>query len=127
MSVIFPKILRMEEFGYWQLFLFYSSFVGFFHFGFNDGVYLRYGGKKLLSLNKELIKSQFLILFFFQVIIGLVLFFYQCFFGRKELTEIVIFVLLFMIINNLSSFMTSLFQSVNKLNFFSVFSIINQF
>ena len=45
MSIIVPKVLSLNDFGYWQLFIFYTSYVGFFHFGFNDGVYLLNGGK----------------------------------------------------------------------------------
>lgn len=50
----------MEEYGYCQLHLFYSSYVGFLHFGWNDGIYLRYGGKNYIELDKKL--------FFFQIL-----------------------------------------------------------
>ena len=62
MSLIFPKLLTIEDFGYWQLFLFYSSYVGFFHFGINDGIYLRYGGKNLETINKDILNSQVLLI-----------------------------------------------------------------
>ena len=39
-TLILPKFLGIESFGYWQLFLFYVSYIGFFHLGINDGVYL---------------------------------------------------------------------------------------
>ncbi|MEH7250466.1 hypothetical protein V7114_27310, partial [Neobacillus niacini] len=39
--LIVPKVLGVEDYGYWQLYLFYASFVGFLHFGWNDGIYLR--------------------------------------------------------------------------------------
>lgn len=127
MSLVFPKILTMEEFGYWQYFLFYSSFVGFFHFGLNDGIYLRYGGKKIISINRELIKSQFLILFSLQIVLGFVLFVFQYFYGRAGFTSIAFAVIVFMIINNLSSFMMSLFQSLNKLKLFSNVTLFSSF
>ena len=44
MSLFVPKLLNVTNFGYWQLFIFYYGYVGFFHFGLNDGVYLKYGG-----------------------------------------------------------------------------------
>lgn len=47
MSLIVPKILGVEQYSYWQLFIFYTGYVGFFHFGLNDGVYLRLGGQKI--------------------------------------------------------------------------------
>lgn len=45
--LIIPKLLGVQEYGYWQLYIFYSSYVGFLHFGWNDGIYLRYGGKNI--------------------------------------------------------------------------------
>lgn len=124
MSIVFPKVLTMESFGYWQIFLFYSSFVGFFHFGLNDGLYLRYGGKNLENLNGGLLKAQFLFLFVIQIILSVFFFIYQNFYGRADLRQTVFFVVAFMIINNLTSFMTSIFQAVNKLDFFSNVTII---
>ncbi|WP_251551945.1 hypothetical protein [Neobacillus muris] len=71
--LIVPKLIGVEDYGYWQLYLFYSSYVGFLHFGWNDGIYLRYGGKEYKDLNKELFFSQFWMLVIFQVIIGAVI------------------------------------------------------
>ncbi|EKN71334.1 polysaccharide transporter [Neobacillus bataviensis LMG 21833] len=68
--LIVPKLLGVEDYGYWQLYLFYSSYVGFLHFGWNDGIYLRYGGKEYNDLNKNLFFSQFWMLVIFQIIIS---------------------------------------------------------
>ena len=45
MSLVVPKILGLASYGYWQLFVFYASYSGFFHFGLNDGIYLIEGGE----------------------------------------------------------------------------------
>jgi O-antigen/teichoic acid export membrane protein len=68
--LIIPKLIGVEEYGYWQLYLFYSTYVGFMHFGWNDGIYLRYGGKQYKDLDKELFFSQFYMLVIVQVIIA---------------------------------------------------------
>ncbi|WP_342388766.1 lipopolysaccharide biosynthesis protein [Salinicoccus bachuensis] len=44
MTLFLPFILSVEDFGYWQLFYFYSSFSGLLMFGFNDGIHLRFAG-----------------------------------------------------------------------------------
>jgi O-antigen/teichoic acid export membrane protein len=72
--LIVPKIIGVEEYGYWQLYLFYSSYVGFLHFGWNDGIYLRYGGKEYKELDKGLFFSQFYMLVIFQIIIATIIF-----------------------------------------------------
>ena len=39
LSFVVPKLLGVEQYGYWQLYTFYVSYTGFFHFGMADGVY----------------------------------------------------------------------------------------
>ena len=68
--LIIPKLIGVEEYGYWQLYLFYSSYVGFLHFGWNDGIYLRFGGEDYNNLDKKIFFSQFVQLLFFQLLIG---------------------------------------------------------
>lgn len=72
--LIIPKIIGVNDYGFWQLYLFYSSYVGFLHFGWNDGIYLRYGGKKYEELNKRLFHSQFIMLLVLQVVIAALVF-----------------------------------------------------
>lgn len=71
--LVVPKLIGVEEYGFWQIYLFYSAYIGFMHFGWNDGIYLRYGGKDYSDLNKDLFFSQFWMLFIFQLLIGSVI------------------------------------------------------
>ena len=59
MILILPKIMGVEDYGGWQLYVFYLSYVGFFHFGWPDGVYLRYGGEDYDALQKSVFSGQF--------------------------------------------------------------------
>lgn len=69
-TFIAPKLLSIEEYGYWQLFMFYSIYVGFLHFGWNDGIFLRYGGKDYNDLDKQKFHSQFYSFFLFQSVLS---------------------------------------------------------
>ncbi|MFW6030500.1 MAG: hypothetical protein ACOCRO_09660, partial [Halanaerobiales bacterium] len=71
--LIVPKLIGIEEYGYWQLYLFYSSYIGFLHFGWNDGIYLRYGGKEYKDLDKQLFFSQFCMFVGLQLIISVII------------------------------------------------------
>ncbi|WP_424769278.1 hypothetical protein [Paenibacillus sp. sgz302251] len=71
--LIIPKILGVEDYGYLQLYLFYCAYVGFFHLGWNDGIYLRYGGAEYSELDKKLFFSQFVMLFSTQIIFGILM------------------------------------------------------
>ncbi len=127
MSLVCPTLLDMKDFGYWQIFLFYSSFVGFFHFGINDGIYLRYGGKELQHTNLAVIKAQFIILFCFQLIISFCLLVYEFVSVKSDNVSIIFFVIVYMIVSNLTSFFTSLLQAFNKLYIYSNVTIVTSF
>lgn len=62
--LVLPKIISLENFGYWQLYYLYASFIHFCHLGLVDGVYLKYGGILFEDLNYNKLKPQTWILFF---------------------------------------------------------------
>lgn len=49
-NFLLPKYLSIESYAGIKEFQLYVSYVGLFHFGFIDGIYLKYGGK---NLNKK--------------------------------------------------------------------------
>lgn len=54
-----PRLVGKTDYSYWQLYAFYTSYIGFFHFGWCDGVYLRYGGAYYEQLNYKRLGLQF--------------------------------------------------------------------
>ncbi len=50
--LIVPKFIGVTEYGYWQLYIFYTNYVGVLHFGWLDGIYLRYGGYHYRDLDR---------------------------------------------------------------------------
>lgn len=59
MVMVVPKFLSVDDYGLWQLFLFYFSYLGFLHFGWEDGIYLRYAGKRFEELDRKTFAGQF--------------------------------------------------------------------
>lgn len=59
MVMVVPKFLSVDDYGLWQLFLFYFSYVGFLHLGWEDGIYLRYAGKRFEELDGRTFSGQF--------------------------------------------------------------------
>ncbi|SUP44766.1 sugar transporter [Veillonella criceti] len=80
MVIIVPKFLSLEAYGTWQLFLFYFSYIGFFHFGWIDGLYLRYAGKDYRKLDPKLFSGQLLGIFILQLIIASIIVFYSLYY-----------------------------------------------
>lgn len=65
--LLVPKVIGVEEYGYFQLFLFFIGYVGFFHFGWADGIILRYAGKIWESLSRPRFSGQIHAFLFFEI------------------------------------------------------------
>lgn len=73
LSFLVPKIMNISNYGYWQLYVFYTGYVGFLHFGWCDGIYLREGGKQYSELDKENYKTQLLYITLMEIILSFIL------------------------------------------------------
>lgn len=71
LTLVLPRYIDKLDYSIWQLFLFYQGYLGFFHFGWNDGIYLRYGGKEYTKLNKGVFFSQFWMQVFAEILIAI--------------------------------------------------------
>lgn len=74
MSFFVSKFMSVEMYGYYQLFLFCTTYVGIFQLGISEGNYLENGGKSLSTINKGDLKNQFLSISILQIAILGVLF-----------------------------------------------------
>lgn len=126
-SLVVPKILGVTEYGFWQLFLFYTSYVGFFHFGLNDGVYLLFGGVTRDKIDKKLINSELLFGLVYQSLIALGITAYTiCFIEDEKRCFVFLFTAFFLLLYNITYFYSLLFQAMNETRLFSISSIIDR-
>lgn len=58
-TFIVPRFIGVKSYGLFQLYIFYSSYIGFLHFGWADGFYLRHGGDYYEQLDKAKVSGQF--------------------------------------------------------------------
>lgn len=70
-AFIIPKFLSVENYAYVQLYIFYTSYISYLHYGWVDGIRLRYGGIYYDNINKPLFKTQILIYSIIQCTISL--------------------------------------------------------
>ena len=49
-ALVVPVVLGVSDYGYWQIYVFYAVYVGVFTLGYNDGIYLKYGGYRFEDL-----------------------------------------------------------------------------
>lgn len=114
-TLLVPKLLGVTEYGYWQLFIFYASYVGVFSFGLYDGVYLINGGTSRKKIDKQAINSQYWFGICYQTIIALiiVLIALQGGFGPDR-EPVIICAAIYLPIQNGAYFLGYLLQAMNE-------------
>ena len=61
-TLLLPKLIGITDYSFWQLYVFYVGYVGVLQFGWNDGLYLRLGGRHYGDLDTTGLRSQFWLL-----------------------------------------------------------------
>jgi len=121
---ILPKLLGIEEYAYWQLYLFYASFIGFFHFGWIDGIYLKYGGQEYEKLDKKKFRTQFWLLFIFQVTVLISVAAFTYFYVQDSNRRFIIYVTCICgILSNLRSFILFTLQLTNRIKPYAILTL----
>lgn len=67
--LVFPKFIGVDGYGYYQLFIFYSSIMIITAFGWGEGYYLQIGGKKYTELDKNQESAHFWMMTIAQTIV----------------------------------------------------------
>lgn len=125
--LIVPKVIGIEDYGYFQLYLFYASYVGFLHFGWNDGIYLRYGGEEYRNLNKNLFFSQFWMLFITQVLIGFLVYFLALLFSTNGNTTFIVSAIgVNLVVGNSRGMLIYILQATGRLREYSISTILDR-
>ncbi|MFS0725667.1 hypothetical protein [Paenibacillus sp. 1P07SE] len=123
-SIVIPMILSVEDFGFWQLYLFYASYVGVFALGFNDGIYLRYGSYDYNSLPFGKLRTSTRIHVLVLVVFTLLFYFLSLFEDSSMKSFVLYAVSLNIIIMGLNGVLVYIFQITNKMKEFSLFLVI---
>lgn len=128
MAMFLPKVLGVTDYSYWQLFIFYTSYAGFFHLGLNDGVYLKLGGKNYEDLDYSLLKSNLLIATVFQSIVCFCIALYTYLFTdiAPERQFVLWCTAICIVLTNFSGFLSYILQLSNRIKEYSFGVVINR-
>lgn len=125
--LVVPKLIGIEEYGYWQLYLFYTSYVGFLHFGWNDGIYLRYGGKEYRDLDKQLLFSQFYMLAALQIVIAIIICLVTMVYVHGEARVFILYMTAMnMIAINVRYFFLFILQATNRIREYALITLLDR-
>ena len=125
-SLVVPKLLGVEQFGYWQLFLLYASYAGIADLGIGEGVYLRYGGCLRDQVDRKTLSVQYKIYASLQAIFAVVLFAFAFQVESHDRAFVVGCTSIYLLIVNLSSYMYYLMQAINETKKFSTAIIFSK-
>ncbi|MGM0167262.1 hypothetical protein IGI39_002242 [Enterococcus sp. AZ135] len=116
LNLFVPKLLGVKEYSYWQLYVFYSSYVGFLHFGWVDGIYLKIGGSEYEDLDKKSLGSQFWYLMIMEVIISTFVIVGSIIFGPTSNKSIIlILTAVVSVVTIAKTFILYILQSTNRI------------
>lgn len=68
LTLLLPKLMGQEQYSYWQLYLFYGTYLAYSSLGWCEGITLKYGGAHYDELNKPLIIGQIWMLFGYELL-----------------------------------------------------------
>ena len=122
-SVVLPYFFTLEEYADFRTYFLYASFIGFLHFGFVDGVNIKYGGKSREDIKKSAMQSYFSFLFSFQIIFVILLLFISLLISDK----FILLVSLSVLPINLSSFILFYYQAIGEFKNYSRVSLFMPF
>lgn len=71
-NFVLPKQLSVDSYATIKTFQLYVSYVGVFHLGFVDGMYLKYGGKSVHEISHQDLQTNLSTLRVFQIVVTLI-------------------------------------------------------
>lgn len=128
MTLILPKFLGVTDYSYYQLYIFFISYVGFFHFGWIDGIYLKIGGMEYDDLNKNSYVSQFWLLNIFEIIIAFVVSIFAVRFIKDvDKSFILVATSICGVITILRTYLLFILQSTNRIKEYAKYTRMDRF
>ncbi|WP_151035641.1 lipopolysaccharide biosynthesis protein [Bacillus wiedmannii] len=125
-AFILPMFLGVEQFGYWQIYLLYTAYVGIFCMGYNDGLYLRYGNYDYDELPFDLLRASIkpflMMLFVLTCVIITVLVLGE----SSDKTFVFLMVASNIFIQGLNGTFTIVYQFTNRIKLYSVSTVLNK-
>ena len=70
---ILPKILGVTDYGYYKMFTLYCSYITILHFGYVDGIYLKFGDVAVTGFDKKSFRDYTKLIFLLEGIVSFIL------------------------------------------------------
>ncbi len=125
-SLLIPMVLGVNDFAYWQIYVFYIAYVGLFTLGFNDGIYLRYGGVDYGKLDAAKIRSSIRLYFVYLVAIAAVMALVSSFEGDANKRTVLYLVCLNIVLMGLMAIFSFVLQATGRLRQYGIVNAVDK-
>lgn len=112
---VLPAILSVAAYGSYRQYVLYISFTYLFNLGFNDGIYIKYGGKERGELDQKTISAEHNFIHVFQMMMFIVMTAY----GMWQQDWILIFFSFTTLFNSLITYHQNLLQATGQFSTYS--------
>ena len=128
MTLILPKFLGVTDYSYYQLYIFFVSYVGFFHFGWIDGIYLKIGGMEYSDLEKSNYITQFWMLNALEIVIAAIISIFALFTIKNiDKSLVMIATSVCGVITILRTYLLFILQSTNRIKEYAKYTRLDRF
>ncbi len=117
---IVPAYLSLEQYAYLKTFALVLSFAGILHFGYIDGIYIKYGGKFSSEVDGRMIKTEKSFFILFQLLIAALILITGLLFNEIVIVAIAAALLPY----NLLSYYQSYYQAIGEFDIYSRIRLI---
>lgn len=111
-NFILPKYLSLDSYAAIKTYQLYISYIGALHLGFIDGVYLKYGGDSLTTIDKNELSINLGTMRIFQIVISTILIIISIIIHNTVL----LFFSLAIVPLNIANYFASLYQATGEFN-----------
>lgn len=126
-SLLVPVILGVSDFAYWQIYVFYVAYVGVFTLGFNDGIYLRYGGVDYSALDPAPLRSSIRIYFCYLIAMAMAMALLSSFESDVNKRTVLYLACLNIVLMGLMAIFSFVLQATGRLRQFGIVNAIDKF
>ena len=121
---LIPKILGVEDYGFFKIYTLYIVYTALLHFGFIDGILLKFAGRKYDELDREKFRTYTRFFTVFQLLIGFALSFASVFVSDRDYSFIVLMLGINMILVNITAYYQFISQATERFKEYSARSFI---
>lgn len=117
LTLLLPRLMTVEDYSFWQLYLFYGTYLIYSSIGWCEGTYLKYGGREFDELDGRRMAAQFLNMSIYEGIVALlVVLFAACFIHDATRSFLLISAALYMWLYILKYQLQTILQATNRIS-----------